>query len=493
MGQFVRVSSLATGLRRRHRFWLTLGVVGLLLGLAAVFLLPKSYQASTTLELVHNPADDPTLDMQNDVALLETPTVAQSVVKDLKLPETAQTFLGQYQGVAVSDEILRVTVSAPSLSEAILRANELDGAFLQARSSLLTNQNAAVSHALDLEVAGLQAEDTTLTNEIQAAGGPTSAGAASLVAQRGELQTQINGLRGAIITNNQAVATIVNSSIVLDRATSLHSSKAKKIIADGGSGLVAGLALGCGIVIFEALVFERLRRRDDIAAVLNAPVDVAVPSIRRPPRLARIKVIRWWLHHPPASLRPMVDSLRRQLEASPSPGRLAVVEVDSVCAGTLAIAALARSLAIEGTQVRILDLSAERLLGQVIGRRQSGVEVVSDGAIKRGWKAPGQATNVAEVSLALVTLDPAIGARHVAGHMSDAVVVVTVGRSRESRARSVAMMLEAAGITLRCAVVVGTDPDDESLGSWSDAGGDGRKLSVAPTGVASPERVEFAD
>ena len=41
-----------------------------------------------------------------------------------------------------------------------------------------------------------------------------------------------------------------------------------------------GLVLGLGIVIVRALVSDRLRRRDDVAHALGAPVNLSVGSVR---------------------------------------------------------------------------------------------------------------------------------------------------------------------------------------------------------------------
>jgi capsular polysaccharide biosynthesis protein len=506
LGQFVSMRTLAAALRRRRRFWVSLALVGLILGVASTVLLPSKYSATSDLLMQHNPADDPTLDMANDVALLQSYVVAAGVVDTLKLPETAQTFLGQYQGVALSDGILQVTVSAPTSAEAVARTAALDTVFLDKRAQLFTAENTATVSALQSDAATVSTQADRLEYEISKA---EAAGASASSSTMVDLSnTAADDLAAAgqydqdILTDNNLTASI-NSSHPLGPPAALHSSKVKKLIADPGTGLVAGLAVGCGLVAFEALAFERLRRRDDIARVLGAPVDIAVPPVARP-RLARIARLRRSLERPVRSVRLMVGSLRSLLASAPSPG-LAIVSIDSLEAASLSVAALARSLAAEGRQVTLLDLSHERLLCQLLGLEEPGTKVVfvgteapvtlvwqeeADIAFGNSGSRRAQARRTAdrwetEVVLALVTLDPAYGARHLIGQVTDAVAVVSVGRSKEARVQSVAEMLEAAGIILRTAIVVGSDVDDDSLGSIP--------APAQPTLSSAPTSVELAD
>jgi hypothetical protein len=399
---------------------------------------------------------------------------------------------------------LQVTVSAPTAAEALARVTVLDTVFLAKRAQIFTSENEATVAALQSDAAIESTQADKLTAEIstdEAAGAPASSSAmvnlsntaAGDLAAAGQYSTDI-------LTDNNLTASI-NASKVLPSPEALHSSKLKKLIADPGTGLVAGLAIGCGLVAFEALAFERLRRRDDIARVLGAPVDIAVPPITRP-RLARVARLRRSLERSMRPVRLMVGSLRSLLASAPSPG-LAVVSIDSLEAASLAVAALARSLATEGRQVTLLDLSNERLLCQLFGLEEPGTKVVFEGTeapVTLVWQEEadiafasasrrGQARRAAdrwetEVVLALVTLDPAYGARHLIGQVTDAVAVVSVGRSKEAKVQSVAEMLEAAGIILRSAIVVGIDVDDDTLG---------RVPTPQPSLSSAPTSVELAD
>jgi hypothetical protein len=70
----------------------------------------------------------------------------------------------------------------------------------------------------------------------------------------------------------------------------------------------------------------------------------------------------------------------------------------------------------------------------------------------------------ADVILVLATVDPGLGADHIAAWASDAVVMIQAGAASASRIDGVGQQLRAARMTIRSAVLVGTDADDDSSG-----------------------------
>jgi hypothetical protein len=71
----------------------------------------------------------------------------------------------------------------------------------------------------------------------------------------------------------------------------------------------------------------------------------------------------------------------------------------------------------------------------------------------------------ANLVLTLATLDPALGGEHLATWATDAVAMVTAGRSSWTRIQAVGEMVRLSGMRLVSAVLVGADKTDESLGS----------------------------
>ena len=71
----------------------------------------------------------------------------------------------------------------------------------------------------------------------------------------------------------------------------------------------------------------------------------------------------------------------------------------------------------------------------------------------------------ADLLLTLATLDPAFGGEHLVTWATDAVAMVTAGRSSAVRIHAVGEMTKLSGTRLISAVVLGADKDDESLGT----------------------------
>ena len=71
-----------------------------------------------------------------------------------------------------------------------------------------------------------------------------------------------------------------------------------------------------------------------------------------------------------------------------------------------------------------------------------------------------------DVVIVVASLNPAKGAEHLREWATDAVVLVTAGRSNATTLESNATMIRAAGLHLRSVVLIGCDPDDDSLGTF---------------------------
>jgi uncharacterized protein involved in exopolysaccharide biosynthesis len=108
----VDLHRLLVGIRRRRRFWLSLGLLGMLAGVALAVLVPTPPTASTRLLVIHEddqPSDSGTL-IKTDIALLETTRVAGAALETLGSPERPEDFLRDYSAVAVSNNVLDLTV-----------------------------------------------------------------------------------------------------------------------------------------------------------------------------------------------------------------------------------------------------------------------------------------------------------------------------------------------------------------------------------------------
>jgi len=486
-GQFVSLRTVASELRRRQSFWVIMAIAGLVGGLAFAVGVPRPYTASSTLVMVDNPNGDSALEIATDLAQLETTTVAQQVVNRLHLPLSPRAFLGQYQGVTEGDSVIEVSIAAPSATEALQRANALDTAFLSFRAHLYEAQGRSIAQSLVTDVAQTQANERQLSRQIAALPPGLRATRRSLTAERKADIADVFLLQEAMQGNTLDVIAVVGGSRVLAPPILVQSSRLKKLAEDGAAGLAAGLGVGLSIVMVPPIVSDRVRRRDDFAAALEAPVALSVPVVRCG-RLLRTRRLRHRLRRPRVPVALVTKHLRAAISPS-SNGQsvLTVVSVGSDGAATLALAGLARALTIEGKRVVIVDASRQGLLARLLGvtgraakeasfSRSDLASVVivrahDDAAapsVRADLDAAARASEATwrppDVTLVLASLDPAVGARDVASWVSEATVIVTAGRSDVAGLRIEAEMLAAAGVDISGVILVGADRNDDSFG-----------------------------
>jgi capsular polysaccharide biosynthesis protein len=466
---------------------MTVAAAGLIAGMAVTTVIPRTYTATSILVLVHNPNDDPTLDMETDAALLGTAAVAQEVVDRLGLHMTASKLMGEYQGVAVTDAVLQVTITGPTPQEAIRRVNALVTSFLSVRKSVFEDQNLAVVGALQGQISSLQKQEKSLSQQIQAAGLTASASSSSpLVASLGQDIAQVAQLQETITTDNLNTIQVVRGTQVLVRGILVPHSAKKRLVVDGASGLIAGLALGIGEVAAQTIISDRIRRRDEFSAALGAPVALSVGKIRRP-RWMCVRRLRHRLKRPTRSVRRLARHVRSELMTMSGYQGLAVVSIGSIEESVLVVAESARGLGSDGKRVIVVDLSPGGLLDRVLGLKTAGTREASIAGTRTSaivvvppddnqavaatpptlalsLLGPTGAWPSNQVLLVLAELDPAVGARNLGDWVTEAVVIVAPGRASASRVRANAKMLAVAGVTIASVMLVAADRNDESVG-----------------------------
>jgi capsular polysaccharide biosynthesis protein len=424
--------------------------------------------------------------------------VAGLALQKLGLQENAGSFLGSYSAKPVTERVMAITASAPSSDQAVLRANAVAAAFLQFRANEMQAEQNLVLASLNQQVSQAQRHLDSINAQIsQLAARPTSRAGRS---QLNSLQTQrtqqtflVYNLEQSAISGQTgitpATAAAARGSVILDAATPLPHSRLKSLLPETAIGLFGGLALGVGIVVIQALVSDRLRRRDDIARALGAPVRLSVGSVRLnrwPPSLPR----RSAAHD--ADVRRIAAHLGRAVpEKSQGVAALAVVPIDDLQVPALSLASLALSCAGQGQQVVVADLCSGAPVARLLSTASPGVRTVRVrdtslvvavpehddlppvGPLDRGFaqarrspftEAVTEACASADLMLTLVTLDPSLGGEHLATWATDAVAVVTAGRSSWTKIHGVAEMVGLSGTRLVSAVLVGADRTDESLG-----------------------------
>jgi len=493
-GRMVNLGFIRAALRRNRRTWLAAGLIGLIVGCGLYVKFPPAYQASTSLIIANNPNQDAVSAMLTNVTLAESRPVAQAVVDKLGLNQTAASLQAASTASVVTNQILLISANAPTGPGAIALAQTLASQFLQFRAQLLAQQQQQVQSVLNGQVTKAQQNLDAINRQIATVSAepdtPTRQGKLSVLeTNRGKATTSLATLQQTA-TDNEATAetttaTMIQGSQVLNPATADHHSRIKGALEYVGSAAIAGLVIGVGIVVVRAIVSDRLRRRDDVADVLGAPVRLSVGNLGSRRRLGRAGGSRREAQRLVAYLRNAVP------RGGPRPAALAVVAVDNAPAVAPPLVDLARSYAKVGKSVVLADMSPGAPAARLLGVKGPGVhavtagdarltlavgardEIAPVGPLSRG-RRPAQlaepnpelvaACASADLLLTLVVLDPALGGDYLATWASDVVVTVTAGQSSATRIQAVGDMVRLAGAESVSAVLIGADKGDETLG-----------------------------
>lgn len=484
---------IGAALRRSMWVWCGVAAAGLLIGLALSVIVPPAQQAATTVLLAHNPYERPSDAILTDVAIAESRPVAQQAMAKLKLRQDLSSFLAAYTVTPLTDRMILITVGAPTVAEAQARANAVASAFLAFRAQALRAQEPSMLASLNQRVAAALRQVNTLSAQI------TNVQKQRVtVAQQDRLQhlklmgrraqSLLAGERQDAIAFQLGVASEVADSQVVDRAaavTHTHRRLGPQLTAAilyAATGLIPGLALGIGFVIVRALVSDRLRRRDDVARALGAPIGLSVGPVRLRGRGGLAAAEGDEMQRIVGHLRAVMPEDGGQVTA------LAVVAVDDTDVAALSLTALAASYAQEGKRVVLADLCEGTPGARLLGAGDPGIHAVNvDGwrlvvvvpeadsvapagpfTAPPGWERPSQELvtvgRSADVLLTLARIDPSVGGEHLATWCSDAVIMVTAGRSSSAAIHAASELVQIGGTRLASAVLVGADRTDESLG-----------------------------
>jgi len=485
------VPFLLSALRRRLRLWLGIALGGVLLGVALFAVAPPVYQATTRLMITHAPGEDPVAAMQTDQAMAQSKVVADRVRARLQLPVSTTYFMTTYNVDVVTNQVLQITVRARSADAAIRQAQALAFQFLTFRASQLKQEQHLIVAGLQQHLAAGQRE-LAATNDNLDQARKRHLSTKKLEKQQKAQFNLVLGLEADI--RNSPVNTIgeITGTKVLDPAAIVQHSRFRYLVVYALSGLIVGLAGGIGLVFVLALSSDGLRRRDDVARALGAPVGLSVGRVRAGRRQARAALA--------GRLRPELQRLVSYLDraaARPADGggrAVAVIPVDGERIAALAVAALAVSRARQGTRVVLADLCPGAPAARLAGADRPGVyEVTTDGAVltvavpAEGDVEPAgplrplpdeptpadellaSAWAGADLLVTLAPLDPALGGEYISTWAPSIVPVIIAGQSRASRIHATGEMIRLAGLAPAPAALVGTDGKDESLGELPPA------------------------
>jgi capsular polysaccharide biosynthesis protein len=512
-------------LRRRKWAWRIMAVLGMVIGFGIAARLPVVYQASTSLLVtpMSTGGEDSGAPITNEQAIADSRTVAQLALNQLGLRESVDTFLASYTVTDPTDRVLVITVSAPSPSDAVSRANAVATQYLQFRAKLIDAEQNLMTSSLDQQLSQDKQNLNSINAQIsQVSAQPSTPSQQTELASLGKQKTQatdaLTELEDAAVTS-QATSQVTTDTLIQDSrqldpaAAAPPHSRMKRVLEYTALGLVAGLALGMGIVVIGALLSDKLRQRDDVAHALRAPVKLSVGIVRG-------RRIGLEAAAENASIQRIVAYLGKAVPARrQGPASLAVVPVDDLNVPAACLVSLAISRAKQGLNVVVADLSDGTPAARLLDADEPGVRTVNvdgtqltvavpepDDVMPAGPLpgGPGQAQAAeplvtacasADLLLTLAVLDPSLGGEHLAGWARAAVVTVTAGQSSAARIQATAEMIRLSGTSLISGVLIGADKTDESLGlrvtpdaDHADSADHADRVAVVPDGLGSPAK-----
>ncbi len=507
------VSSLLGALRRRRRLWASAAVFGVAAAIVLSVAFPPDRTATTTLFLQHASQGDATRAMATDAQLLKTRTVAQVAIDTMGLRLPSQDLVDDLRITVLTSDILQLTVAGSTEAAAVRRAAAVAEAFLTFRSQEYERQSRVEVDALGDRADEVNAELTKVNDAINtfssrpdAKSEPGLREYGDLLSKKAMLSGQLGQLQQRIHLATVAPASSVAKSRILDPPRADERSPLRAMVVNVASGLVAGLAVGAGWVVLQELVSDKVRRPEEVAAALQAPVAIVT---RRYPGFRGIRRMRF-KRHLSRPQRPILRVVRKWrdvvLSGTPSKPALAVCSIGGDSEAALFVASTAREFARDGRKVVVAGLSNQSLLASIFAVAPEGTSAVqARGSLsslrvtfpsieRQGALADGVAFRldpaVYDADVVLILLTPATMMEAVEFPLprgTAAAAVVRAGATNAASLRATGQMLRDRGLDLDHAVLVGADPGDQAgLANAAMSGGMGpavvRQLPVRSGG-----------
>jgi hypothetical protein len=479
-GSWVSLHFLRSALRRRWRLVMGTTTAGLMLALAALVLVPTPSSADATVFLAHSTGTDPTTAIATDHKLLINRTVASRVVEELRLPMSVDSFLATYSASEPSTELLDIQLKAATPREAVRRLTVLCAQFLAFRNQQLAAQADYIVSTNQGRINDLRRQIQLATADYRAALARHDAKAANAaLTSRSQLYAQVGTLQSTIQDTQLQSNSLATASHVVDPPAPIPPGGRRHVALVVLSGLILGGGLGIGIVCANALVSNRLRRRDEVATALGQTVSFSAGPVRgRGPWALPVSL-------PRARRRRQrnLELLSEGLGAAVSEDRadrtrLALIGIGDLRSAAQVLVHAAHKYHEQGERIVLVDLTNDGLLQRHAsdelpvlrpearpGTTTGQLSVIStmDDAFPKGdpraeqWRRAGLVLVLAEIELG-------VGVRHLATWADRAVLLVGAGKVTAEYLRSTARLFASAGPKLEFAMVVGADRTDESVG-----------------------------
>jgi hypothetical protein len=493
----VSLGFIGSALRRSMAIWIVGAVIGLVIGSGLAVL--KQPVATATASLLLDTTDNAQgKELPTDIAIAESTPVAAAVIAQLGIQQTPTDFLKTYTVTiyGLSAQVLILSAKGPSDAAAVQRASAIAQQFLAFRTKYLQGQLTEAIDSLNKQVTQAQQNLNSINQRVaEVSAQPSSPSQQTELASVTKQQTAAANTLSQVqqdatstkLQDEAATVQMVRGSEVLSAPTPVKHSAKKSAALYALAGLVGGLVIGMAIVVIGAITSDRLRRRDDIAIAIGAPVRLSVGRLRPRRKLS----LRRKSGQQDRDMKRFVDHLRKAVPAnSGGAAGLAVVTVDDAPAVAQAIVKLAVASSQQRRRVVLADLSVGAPAARALGVTAPGINKVSPEGVPiavvvpeaedvapigpLGNGLPGfakvseelaEACASADLILSVVTLNPAFGGDYLGTWATKAVAVITAGQSTATRLHAAGEMIRLAGVQFASVVVLDVDQDDESLGT----------------------------
>ncbi len=279
----------------RRRWWIVFGLVclGTLAAAAYVAVTPKSYTATSSVQVTPNAANvnnvagsrtatGPTVNMDNEAQVVKSTTVAAQAGKYLRSKRSAAQLAKQVSvTVPANTSFLNISCSAPSAAGAQACAQAFARAYLTVRQAAAVNKLASQRAQLVSKQRTTQAQVFKLKNKEQG----LPAGSVALANLKSDLQNKISlllKLRSAISALTASVNT--NPGNISSPASVPLAPSNPKPLLYIPSGLLVGLLLGVVLAFAVDRRDDRIHSAKDVERFLDLPVLFSLPLKRLSPQ-----------------------------------------------------------------------------------------------------------------------------------------------------------------------------------------------------------------
>lgn len=461
---------LVAGIWWRRRIWMSLALLGVLVGVLLTVAAPPRPTAVARVLVAR--ADDQVADrktlMETDVAVFETTQVAGAALKELGIDGRPADFLATYRVEGITPNVLEITVDAPSDDDAVRRAQALADKFIaghvgRAREAADGQANALLALRAQLEKTVEEVSNAISTTIAQGdAAPPQSRQAADVSAQLDALYARRAGLAAQILELGKraddarlTIGTVAVGTRIVDPPQARTTSLTRTGIMNAVVGLVLGLGAGLALSAVLSVTRDRPVLRRDIATQLGVSVVVQLPATRR----SALGRWRWGLQA--RERRRAAASLARLIQRSPRSASL----LEIGCPRTVAALALdiAEQVAVQRPVILVDDLRRKYLRR---GVENDQVAIVDRGDLPLEWISPSPEPRL---YLRVGSVGPGTAWGDLGEFGPDALLVIHAGRATASWLRVVALQLAHAGIVPIGVVLVAPHPRDHSDGTLWDA------------------------